>query len=82
MEFRSERLADCESRIQRDFIEFSRLWSETAESWSDSRRKRFERERLSTLGPSLSRFCTAMHEFTEILQKANQSLSDADTKLS
>ncbi len=78
MEFRIGRLSDCENRIRRDFVEFSRLWAETTESWSDDRRKQFERERLSTLGPSLSRFSAEMHEFCETLQKANESLRESN----
>lgn len=81
MTFQLGQLSDCESRIKRDFVEFSRLWVETKESWSDARRTQFERECLSTIGPSLSRFSTAMHEFCETVQQANQALEDDEQSL-
>ena len=58
MAFNLGRVIDCEGRLQRDFIEFARLWSDVKEDWLDDRCRRFEQEHLSTLGPSLSRFVT------------------------
>ncbi|KAA1261975.1 hypothetical protein LF1_45360 [Rubripirellula obstinata] len=75
-EFQTGRLTDCENRFQRDFVEFSRLWSDTKTDWADARRSQFEREHLSSLGPSLSRLTAALHEFTSVIDLANRQLSD------
>ena len=76
MAFNLGRVIDCEGRLQRDFIEFARLWSDVKEDWLDDRCRRFEQEHLSTLGPSLSRFAAALHEFTEVVRKAEVALKD------
>ena len=76
MAFNLGRVIDCEGRLQRDFIEFARLWSDVKEDWLDDRCRRFEKEHLSTIGPSLSRFAAALHEFTEVVRKAEVALKD------
>ncbi len=76
MAFNLGRVIDCEGRLQRDFIEFARLWSDVKEDWLDDRCRRFEQEHLSTIGPSLSRFTAALHEFTEVVRKAEVALKD------
>ena len=76
MAFNLGRVIDCEGRLQRDFIEFARLWSDVKEDWLDDRCRRFEQEHLSTIGPSLSRFAAALHEFTEVVRKAEVALKD------
>ena len=76
MAFNLGRVTDCEGRIQRDFVEFARLWSRVREDWLDDRCRRFEQERLSTLGPSLSRFSAALHEFSDAVRKADIDLRD------
>ncbi len=76
MSFNLGRVIDCEGRLQRDFIEFARLWSDVKEDWLDDRCRRFEQEHLSTIGPSLSRFAAALHEFTEVVRKAEVALKD------
>ncbi len=76
MAFNLGRVIDCEGRLQRDFIEFARLWSDVKEDWLDDRCQRFEQEHLSTIGPSLSRFAAALHEFTEVVRKAEVALKD------
>ena len=70
------RLTDCENRFQRDFVEFARLWSDTKEDWADVRRDQFEREHLSSIGPSLNRLMAGLHEFTEAVNSANRALTD------
>ena len=70
------RVVDCEGRIQRDFIEFARLWSKVREDWLDDRCRRFEQEHLSSLGPSLSRFMGTLHEFCDSVKEADIELKD------
>ncbi|MCG8649080.1 MAG: hypothetical protein MI861_04570 [Pirellulales bacterium] len=76
MAFNLGRVIDGEDRLRRDFIEFSRLWLAVREDWLDQRREQFEREHLSTLGPSLNRFTTALHELCDAIRKADQQLKD------
>ena len=76
MSFNLGRIVDCENRLQRDFIEFARLWSDVKDDWADTRRDKFEHEHLSTLGPSLNRFAAAMHEFSDAIRLADRELSD------
>ena len=76
MSFNLGRVTDCEGQLQRDFIEFSRLWSAVREDWLDDRCRRFEQEHLSSLGPSLSRFTASLHEFTDAVRQADRELRD------
>jgi hypothetical protein len=78
-EFQIGRLIDCENRFQRDFTEFARLWTDTKKDWDDKRRLQFEREHLSSVGPSLSRLTSALHEFASTIDVANRQLSDSQT---
>ena len=76
MSFNLGRVIDCEGRLQRDFTEFARLWSDVKQDWLDERRQRFEQQHLSTLGPSLNRFAAALHEFNDVVRKADLALKD------
>ncbi|TWT53996.1 hypothetical protein Pla22_16300 [Rubripirellula amarantea] len=76
MTFNVGRIRDCENRIQRDFVEFAQLWSAVKEDWVDSRRERFEREHLTSIGPSLSRFSASLHDFLDTIHDANRDLDD------
>ena len=76
MSFNLGRVTDCEGRLRRDFVEFSRLWSDVREDWLDDRCRRFEQENLSSLGPSLSRFTAALHEFSDAIRQADRELRD------
>lgn len=78
MAFNLGPLYDAESRFQRDFVDFSKLWASVRENWRDQQCERFGREHLSTLGPSLNRFCTALHEFCDEARKADRILADED----
>jgi hypothetical protein len=78
MAFNLGPLHDAQSRFQRDFADFSNLWSAVRENWRDQRCEKFQREHLSTLGPSLNRFCTALHEFCDEARKADRILADED----
>ena len=78
MSFPMGRLTDCEGRLQRDFSEFARLWTRVREDWRDDRCRRFEKEHLSTIGPSLNRFVAALHEFSDAVRKADADLLDGD----
>ncbi len=84
MAFNLGPLADAENRFQRDFVDFSRLWASVKDDWRDDRCRRFEQEHLSTLGPSLNRFMASLHEFTDLVRKADRTLQDdrqAETEL-
>ena len=70
------RLTDCENRLQRDFTQFARLWSDVKEDWADGRRDQFEREHLSSVGPSLQRFTAALHDFSDAARQADRDLAD------
>ncbi len=70
------RITDCEARLQRDFSEFSRLWARVREDWLDDRRRQFEQDHLSTIGPSLNRFVASLNEFTDAVRKADVNLRD------
>lgn len=76
MAFNLGRVTDSENRIRRDFVEFSRLWMAVKEDWLDERRDRFEKEHLSTIGPSLSRFSSALNEFCDTVRQADRALKD------
>jgi hypothetical protein len=76
MAFNLGRVTDCEGRLQRDFVEFARLWTAVRENWLDDRCRRFEREHLSSLGPSLNRFTAALTEFSDAVRKADLALRD------
>lgn len=76
MAFQIGRVTDCEGRIQRDFAEFARLWAKVREDWLDDRCRQFEREHLSSLGPSLSRFTGTLNEFCDAIRKADIELKD------
>ncbi len=76
MSFNLGSLSDSENRIRRDFMEFSKLWLAVGDDWLDERREKFEREHLSTLGPSLNRFSAALHQFYEAANKADRALKD------
>ncbi len=76
MSFPLGRITDCEGRLQRDFSDFARLWSRVREDWLDDRCRQFEKDHLSTLGPSLSRFAAALHEFSDAVRKADVDLRD------
>lgn len=76
MTFPLGRLIEGEGRIQHNFVEFARLWTDVKEDWQDDRCRQFEKDHLSTIGPSLGRFTTALHEFTEQIRKAENALRD------
>lgn len=78
MTFPLGRVIDCQSRLQRDFIEFARRWADVGEGWKDDRRRQFEQEHLSHLGPSLNRLSTSIQELSETIRKADRALEDRD----
>ena len=75
--FNLGRLTDCEGRLQRDFVDFARLWTAVREDWLDDRCRQFEEQHLTSLGPSLNRFTAALHEFTDVIRKADRELKDS-----
>jgi hypothetical protein len=76
MSFNLGRVTDCEGRLQRDFSEFARSWSAVREDWLDAKCQQFEQEHLASLGPSLSRFTAALHEFSDAVRLADRQLRD------
>lgn len=76
MAFNLGRISDGENRIRRDFVEFARLWQGVKEDWLDQQCDKFEKEHLSSLGPSLNRFMGAMHQFAEAVREAEKALQD------
>jgi len=69
-------MSDCGNRIERDFVEFARLWTAVKEDWNDSRRDQFEREHLASLGGSLKRLASEVTEFSDFAQQAIRELRD------
>ncbi len=76
MPFHLGPVTDCEGHLQRDFVEFARLWASVREDWLDDQSRKFEKKHLQTLGPSLNRFTTSLHEFCDAIRKADQQLKD------
>ena len=76
MSFHLGRLTDFEGRLQRDYVEFARLWAAVKEDWLDDQCRKFEQKNLRSLGPSLNRFTGSMHEFCESVRKAESDLRD------
>lgn len=76
MSFSLGRMTDCEGRLQRDFSEFARLWGDVRADWQDDRCRAFEKDHLTSIGPSLSRFAAALHEFGDAVRKADAELTD------
>jgi hypothetical protein len=76
MAFNLGRLTDSENRLRRDFSEFSRLWASVREDWLDERCEQYQREHLTTIGPSLNRLTATLHEFYDNVRKADHALKD------
>ncbi len=76
MSFQLGPLTDAENRFRRDFVEFAKLWADVKDDWRDERARRFEKEHLSSLGPSLNRFTAALNEFNDVVRKADKQLLD------
>ncbi|MEM6365024.1 MAG: hypothetical protein AAF745_11390, partial [Planctomycetota bacterium] len=69
-------LVDAQSRFQRQFQDFAKLWQTAKKQWRDDRARQFEQERLAALGPSLSRFATSLAELTDELRKSQVAVAD------
>ncbi len=78
MPFHLGRITDFEGRLQRDYVEFARQWAAVREDWLDDQCRKFEQKHLQSLGPSLSRFTGALHEFCDAVRKAEADLRDDD----
>ncbi|MGB0596480.1 MAG: hypothetical protein ACPGLY_07305 [Rubripirellula sp.] len=76
MSFNLGRVTDFEGRLQRDYVEFARLWAAVREDWLDDQCRKFEQKHLHSLGPSLSRFTAELHEFCDSVRKAEGELRD------
>lgn len=69
-------LVDADNRFRQGFVDFAAVWKRTQEVWADDRRRRFEQEHLQALGPSLGRLVAELHDFEEIVRRANHELRD------
>ncbi len=69
-------LVDAQSRFQREFQDFAKLWQTAKQEWRDDRARQFEQERLAALGPSLSRFATSLAELSDQLRKSQVAVAD------
>jgi hypothetical protein len=76
MTFRLAPVTDCQNRLKRDYVDFARGWAAVKEDWLDDRCRQFEKDHLTTLGPSLNRFATALTEFSDAVRKAESALRD------
>lgn len=76
MSFNLGRITDFEGRLQRDYVEFARLWADVREDWLDEQCRKFEQQHLRSLGPSLNRFTATLHEFCDAVRKAERDLRD------
>ncbi len=76
MSYPMGRMTECEGRLRRSFSEFARLWGQVREDWRDERCQAFEKDYLTNIGPSLSRFAAALNEFNEAVRKADAALVD------
>ncbi len=71
-------LGESENRFRQGFSELSRNWVVVKEHWLDSQCKKFEQERLSSIGPALARMTAAIHSFESVVRRADRELSDPD----
>jgi len=69
-------LVDGQSRLRSGYKTLAESWSAVKEDWRDQRRERFERERLASLGPSLTRLSNALDELRECIIVADRELAD------
>ena len=69
---------DGQARFEKDWVAFSRLWLAVRDDWRDERCRQFQREHLSSLGPSLNRLSAALNEFCDEVRKADRALADED----
>ncbi len=76
MSFPLGRVTDCQDRLKRDFTEFARLWSAVREDWRDDRCRQFEKQHLSSVGPSLNRLAAELREFCDAVRRADSDLRD------
>jgi hypothetical protein len=69
-------IEDGNSRLQRSFLDFSKAWRESGDSWQDNRRNQFESRHLSTIGPSLQRLSSSLRLLADSIAKAEKELND------
>lgn len=69
-------LATGTSRIQRAASKLKDRWNDAKEHWNDQARYDFEKNYLQQLAPQITLTLAAIHELTEVLQKAEKDLED------
>jgi len=70
------RLAEQNGQLRRVFSDFSKLWQATGEFWKDERRTRYEKQHLTTIGPSLRRLSSMLGQLTDSVSDAEKDLLD------
>ena len=70
------RLAEQNGQLRRVFSDFSKLWQATGEFWKDKRRTRYEKQHLTTIGPSLQRLSSMLGQLTDSVSDAEKDLLD------
>jgi len=70
------RLAEQNGQLRRVFSDFSKLWQATGEFWKDERRTRYEKQHLTTIGPSLQRLSSMLEQLTDSVSDAEKDLLD------
>lgn len=71
-------LTDAENRFRQGYVQFARHWSDVREHWLDERCRKFEKQHLLSIGPSLSRLSSTLRLFEEAVRKADRELSDTE----
>ncbi len=75
-------LGDAENRFRQGYGDFARGWAVVRENWLDDQCERFERQRLSSLGPALTRLTASLQALESVARKADRELSDPDHSVS
>ncbi|MFG0254118.1 MAG: hypothetical protein ACF787_03325 [Rhodopirellula sp. JB053] len=71
-------LTESQSRVRQEFLDFVEQWQQTKQQWRDEPARKFEREALCDLSPTLTRVSAAMQTFAEACREADHHLSDPD----
>lgn len=71
-------LLDSQTRIRNDFLDFAEQWQSTREGWRDEPARKFERESLSNLTPTLTRVASALQNFADAARHADRLLADPE----
>ena len=65
-------------RIQRASSQLREKWLQTRTQWRDQAAHDFEKNFLQELAPQITLVMAAVHEFADVLEKADKALADPD----